>query len=139
MLTADDLHAAPMFTVFHGLKGKCVVRKDANPEWWDKFSLVGATVFDDEVDEKARSLEIKVLKDGPYYVEVEAFNECPEGFEDADAALCYLNEGGVLAKLPDTMDSKYYRLYVVDVPKGVKSGEQDKLGLELDPVPAATR
>ena len=117
MLTTDDLELAPMFTVFHGLKGKCTVPPEVQDNWWDEFSMHGATVFDEAVARRASELEIKVKRDGSHFIEIEADDErSPREFTDDDAVLCFLNKGGVVAKLPDELNSDHWRYYVVETP-----------------------
>lgn len=119
MITTEDLYAAPMFTVFHSLEGKCAANPDATEgTWWDEFCI--SEWCDEDVMTRARELEIRLMS-GPMEIECDdefVTFDLPDGIEfgDFDGALCYLNGGGILAKLPDTMDSDHYRLYLVKPP-----------------------
>ncbi len=120
-LTTKDLHGAPMFTVFHNLEGRCAANPAATKgTWWDEFGI--SEWCDEDVMARARELEI-CLMSGPMEIECDdefVTFDLPDGveFNDIDGALCYLNGGGILAKLPDTMDSAHYRLYLVKPPEG---------------------
>ncbi len=115
MRTVDvyELIDAPMFTSWENMTGK-VICKDRMPrERWDLFE--SSTGVSDEVYDKAaeifgkRFTELPLLdvqKDDDYQ------DEDPD-FCDLEAALCALELGVTLVKLPDTMKSPYWRLYAV--------------------------
>lgn len=109
-LTRDDLEHAAMFTVFKDVAGKCEVTVDR--ECWILSHI--DLKHSDSVASKLESLGIE-----PYSAEVEMDDEKKlTGEDDLDAAVAYLDLGGALVKVPDTMTSKYYRFLVVDpVPK----------------------
>lgn len=130
MLTKKDLEDAPMFTVFSGLKGQCAARADVTPECYGECEIhgvAGENNYDQAVYDRARELEIDPLEHGCWPVAIDVFDDdCYEvlgaghDFDIFDAALCYLNDGGTVVKLPDTMESEYYRYYVVNLPKVVR-------------------
>ena len=113
-LTVEDMDAAPMFTVWRDMRGKCACQ-DRSLEWWDLFE--GAHVSE-AVEDKATELfgddfaSIPLLNvQGEDDLRIEHGVE--REFDDLDAALCALEFGLTLVKLPDTMDSKYYRIYAL--------------------------
>lgn len=109
----QDIEDAPMFTVFTGPVDKG--EKILEAEEWDIFGIDGGTVCDADVRREANrrgivlahNIEGMLLE--PEY-DHEAANE---EADDYDAAISYLASGGRLVKLPDEMDSKYFRLYPV--------------------------
>ena len=110
-LSAEDLDSAPMFTVFRKFKRQCKVHPDATPEWYSEFS--GEEDPDDSVFAFAEALQISVSAEYIERVDDVAVDlGIEDEFDDTDAALCYLNAGGTLVKLPDDLDSEYYRFYV---------------------------
>lgn len=113
-LTVEDLRAAPMFTVWKNMRGK-VVCQDRNRNWWDLF---GGASISDAVEDKAYALLGEDFTEIPL-LNVQAdddmrFNNgVQKEFDDLDAAMLALEYGLKLVKLPDEMNSEYYRLYVV--------------------------
>ena len=114
-LSAEDLDAAPMFTVFREFKGQCKVHPDATPEWYSEFSSDEGGP-DDGVFAFAEALQIHVSFEFIERVDdVAAELDTKDEFDDTDAALCYLNAGGTLVKIPDAFDSEFYRFYVCEI------------------------
>ncbi len=117
-LTIQDLEAAAMFTIFRNLKDE---RSGwwGFRSWWDIFYVDQYFMSEAEIDEHLKVGEI--AKSGgldwlPFEPE-RSDEDCPEPaekFSDLYASLCYLSEGGTLIKLPDTPDSKYWRLYIME-------------------------
>jgi hypothetical protein len=102
--TCDVLHAAPLFAVFKG------PAPDVKPGRWEIFELDGCTHGDTEHASEVTGLS--VLDSEP-----ERDDDACDGdpsFDDVDAALAYLRNGGALCKVPDHDGSKYYRFLVVD-------------------------
>ena len=114
-LSKDDLYDAPFFTVFDCWKGQCQAR-EVPKSWWVVSSINAMPCEEAAVVLEAMALTV-------HGVEPEKSDEdvSLEGmdvdhiFDDLDAALCYLNNGGTLVKVPDSMndDEKHWRLYVV--------------------------
>ena len=113
-LTVEDIVAAPMFYVWKDMRGKTACQ-DRSTDWWDLFE--GASISD-EVEDKAK----EILGDG--FADIPLLNvqvdddvrlerETQDELDDIDAALLALEHGLTLVKLPDSMNSKYWRIYVV--------------------------
>lgn len=111
-LTVEDIMAAPMFTVWHREPGLCCERKCG---WWDLFE--GAHISD-EVKDKVFTLLGEAFTDIPL-LNVQAdddmrfAHDLQVEYDDLNAVVCAYNYGVKLVKLPDEMDSKYYRIYAV--------------------------
>lgn len=104
-LQDKDILEAEMFSIFRNFKD--LVAVNSLPNAWDIFftSVPNAAVEKIVEDGCIKWLPIVPMSD----------DKCaPEDFDDVDAALQYLNEGGVLIKLPDTPDSKYWRLFLME-------------------------
>jgi len=112
-LSKGDLLDAPFFTVFECWKGQCQARA-VPEEWWvvsgtndapgpKQTEILDAMGLNVDNEEPERSDEDTDLGD------------LGNIFDDLDAALCYLNDGGALIKVPDSMydDEEHWRLYVV--------------------------
>ena len=97
--------------------------EEAEETPWGTFSIhggAGAGYFDKEVYEKAKSLKIFPIIDGvnsdgtPYYPlaldNVDAYRGKP--WKKEDILIAAINKGLIIAKLPDTVTSEYYRWYV---------------------------
>ncbi len=117
-LTKQQVEAAPMFTVWKDMRGK-VECQDVPMEWWFVSGLEHATIFSEGVKAKAAEKCIEVLDvlGGPFEIErddslMEELGTS-DTFDDIDGALCALEFGFTLVKLPDKMDSPYWRMYVV--------------------------
>jgi hypothetical protein len=106
--TYADIEALPYFAIVEGKQGQCP-RGGVRGVDWDLFEAVR---YDQEVcDELCITRGISLTDEEP-----ERVNETArEGYDDLDAALDYLNEGGRLCKVPDTMapDCADWALYVV--------------------------
>lgn len=113
MKSSKEFEDAPMFTVFTGPVDKdAVVLRD---DEWDLFGIDGGRVCDAEVRRRANQMGIELAHNiEGMFMEPEIDSEfAREGADDVDAALAYVASGGRVVKLPDEMDSKYYRLYPV--------------------------
>ncbi len=109
----EDFSHAEMFTVFSGpVDLSAELLRD---EEWDLFGIDGGTVCDVEVRREANRRGIVLAHNiEGMFLEPEVDSELVrEGADDLDAALAYVAGGGRLVKLPDSMGSKYYRLYPV--------------------------
>lgn len=132
-LDPSDLEKAPMFSI---LRGKAV-SPGLERDQWDLFvNGVGHRASDDVLDNAYR-LGINVASgasfvfDGPLSVDVITDNVDRRKFDFSHAVLEFLNWGGIVAKLPDTMDSKYYRFYaVIFYRQGFPEFELTKNGLD---------
>jgi hypothetical protein len=84
---------------------------------WDIFGICGVAgenLFNDQVLEQLEKLELEVIEDPtgcPFAIEDIADTETKRGWEDFLPEALAL--GLRLAKVPDEMDSPYYRWYVV--------------------------
>jgi hypothetical protein len=112
LISVMDFMLAPPFTVFKGPALECGIG-----DGWDMFSISGTTP-DGEVRREANRRGIVVAHDiDGFWLEPEWDSDVLDGdhpaANDDCAALAYLNEGGRLVKLPDTMNSSCYRLYPV--------------------------
>jgi hypothetical protein len=118
ILRTSHLVAAPMFTVFRDRKGQCDVNPDAKDDWWAPFSMHGATVASENVLAMAKEKGIVPKREGIHFVEIEHVDDSDAPgshvFDDNDATLCFLNEGGAVVKLPDTMTSEHWRYYILE-------------------------
>lgn len=99
MITRKRLEDAPMWTIFTG------DAEDPGPVVWDVFSISAG-----EVDRKM--VEFGVIMEMPQIDN----NEPQPRYEadDLDAALAFLRSGGALCKVPDSADSPYWRLLVIE-------------------------
>jgi hypothetical protein len=116
VVTKKDILEAPPFTVF---RGPAEVLKKLEHDQWDLFS---GKLPHDKVVKKMSELGIRLIRDTdgePLHLEKDD-EFCDKGVDDLDAALAYLNNGGLVVKLPDTLDSTYFRLYAVACYKPVK-------------------
>lgn len=117
MITREALRNAPMFIVFDGNAEE--VEEPRISHEWDLFGIDGGTMANDEVLAEARKRGICIaLNEDGLYMEPEIDSEYQGRLErlkatDEDACLAYLRQGGMLAKLPDTMDSQYCRYLVI--------------------------
>jgi hypothetical protein len=110
--TTQAFYDAPMFTVWENMQGKVICKDYAPLEWWDLFEGAGVS---DAVYDKATELLGKRITDIPL-LDVESDNDRHDDdpdFRDDDAALCALELGMALIKLPDKLGCKYWRLYAV--------------------------
>lgn len=115
LMQPDDFESAPMYTVFHGPAADTGIG-----DGWDIFGIDGGTVANKDVMHEAARLGILVAFDSygmmlepEWDADVIDDHEHPELADDFKAACAYLNDGGRLVKLPDTPDSKYFRLYPI--------------------------
>jgi hypothetical protein len=102
MITKKQLEEAPPWTVFNG------PAEDPGPIGWALFALEEMYLE----DVCAKMEELGVFQEHP-----EWDSDAPQphaNVDDLDAALAYLCTGGTLCKVPDTMDSSYWRLLVVE-------------------------
>lgn len=108
MITKRQLEEAPLWTIFQGEAA------DPSPVGWDLFWLDTVRY---PPDIAAKMTELGILYEEPELdSDKEEFDEkgIPiNGVDDLDAALMYLRSGGALCKVPDTAESKYWRLLVV--------------------------
>ena len=118
MVTIDDLMNAPMFTVWRGLEGACAVRQDLPPDIWDLFAQCCVDLSEASLDE-LEVLGLELVDGGGGFLAPNRDDELAmehgllDRFDDVDAALCALNEGFSLVKVPDHLGCKYFRLYVL--------------------------
>lgn len=119
-ITRRQIEDAPMWTIF---RGEAV---DPGPIKWEIFEPGPADPWPEDVLAKMELLSVWVEE--PEIEDDWAAGGSWRRFrfhrpDDGDAALAYLNKGGVLCKVPDTMNSKYWRLLVVrDKEKDVRLG-----------------
>lgn len=116
-LTKDHLLKAPNYTVFKDYRGKTAC---ADTPWWSPFEGAQPSL---RVLEKAEQRFGKELyaQDGHTLFHIERDDELAEEhckqtqtrFDDFDAALCALEYGYKLVKLPDRQGSPYFRMYVL--------------------------
>lgn len=114
-VTKQDLIDAPMYTVFRGPAEDPKMKYDQ----WDLFTGYQP---DKPVIEEMSKKGIRLIRDidgSPLFLQKDDELSNKE-HDDLDAALAYLNNGGMVVKLPDTMMSKYFRLYAVASYKPVK-------------------
>jgi len=114
-LSKRDLISAPFFTVFECWKGQCQAR-DVPDSWW-VVSTINVTPGKKQA-EILDAMELTVDSEEPEKSDEDVSldgMDIDHIFDDLDAALCYLNDGGTLVKVPDSMndDEKHWRLYVV--------------------------
>ena len=113
MITKQDLEDAPLFTAFRGQ-----AEAKLTDEQWALFGIDGGRVSNDAVLAEAgkRGLHIACCAQTGMFMEPEFDedwrDEVPDGC-DAHAVLAYLNEGGMVAKLPDKMGEPYHRFYPI--------------------------
>lgn len=110
MITRKDIESAPSFTIFEGPADQTGLPR----EGWELFWL-DSEQPDNEVDEGAIRRQIDYQAREPQIDQNDFDNKY--AWDDIDAALAYLNEGGKLVKLPDAMGSPYWRLYCVGAPE----------------------
>lgn len=123
MITKQMLEEAPAFTVFRGPAED----PKLDPGVWDLFSVSGHSELPTRVVRYLLDMGIQLAGAEGFWVhpEVDDEHNAASGskFDDFDAALAYLNEGGTLCKVPDTLGSKYSRLYAVARVKGARAGK----------------
>lgn len=115
-VTKQDLLDAPAFTVFRGPGEKPKMQHDQ----WD---LMTGNHPNTEVMRQVVQRGIRLIRDAsgdPVHVEKDDEFCAGQSLDDLDAALAYLNNGGMVVKLPDTLTSQYFRLYAVAYYKPVK-------------------
>jgi len=114
-VTKQDLIDAPMYTVFRGPAEDPKMKYDQ----WDLFT---GDQPDKPVIEEMSKKGIRLIRDidgSPLFLQKDDELSNKE-HDDLDAALAYLNNGGLLAKLPDHVGSPYSRMYAVACYKPVK-------------------
>lgn len=114
LITRRRLEEAPSWTVFKG------PAEDPGRIKWELFEP-------EPVEEHPQDVQMRMLRLGVWLEEPEIDAEWRHSKrwhwrwiwppwrrpDDLDAALAYLRRGGTLCKVPDTMDSKYWRLLVI--------------------------
>ena len=114
-LDQSDLKKAPMFSILRGT----AVSPELEPYQWDLFVNSVGHCADEEVLDNAYRLGLNVAcghgfcYEGPLSLDVIEDNVDCKKFDAWHAVLEYLNWGGIVAKLPDAMDSPHYRFYAV--------------------------
>lgn len=114
LITIDGLVQAPMWTILRGSA------EDPGPIKWDTFVLEPVEPYPEDVEREMWKLNVSL--DHPEVEDEWLTNPWRWRWfrwqrpDDLDAALAYLNTGGTLCKVPDAMDSKYWRLLVVSGP-----------------------
>ncbi len=115
-LTKQEVEDAPMFSVWGDLRGK-VECQDRNTDWWNLFATDSCA--NEEVEKTFKlyaSLKLYSDGNGLFAVmrddEMVLYHKASNEFDDLDAALCALELGLTLVKLPDKMGSKHWRMYV---------------------------
>lgn len=118
-ITKKYMEECPMYTVFHGtVDEKELVLQD---EEWDLFTGAEPTV--DVLEEAAKkNIRLVVSQDGVMFPQRDD-QIARAGADDLDAALAFLRAGGQLVKLPDDLEDKYWRAYVVLMVK--RTGDED--------------
>ena len=115
-VTKQDLIDAPMYTVFRGPAEDPKMKYDQ----WDLMTGNHPTT---EVMRQVVQRGIRLIRDAsgePVHVEKDDEFCAGQSLDDLDAALAYLNNGGMVVKLPDTLTSQHFRLYAVACYKPVK-------------------
>lgn len=114
MITKQHLEDGALWTIFKGQA------EYPGPVVWDLFYLDGVQY---PPDVGARMRELHVLVKEPEWDSDGVQPRDP--VDDLDAALLHLRAGGTLCKVPDAMDSKYWRLLVVETPEGSVEGDKN--------------
>jgi len=106
--TYADLEALPYFAIVEGKSGQCAAGGVRGIDW-DLFESV--RYCQEVCDELCAVRGISLTDEAPHRIDESA----RDGYDDLDAALDYLNDGGRLCKVPDTMDPDCadWALYVV--------------------------
>ena len=136
--TRDKVLDAKYFEVLRGCRGDCsratwrkwtrgtparLVRKKFDvrdgdelirgvDDLWSIFEVGSA--YDDEVHEELVSRGTVKQGESLDFTPQREDDGAPQDYDDIDAAVDALNAGYTLVKLPDWIDAKYYRLYVLD-------------------------
>jgi hypothetical protein len=105
MITKKELEDAPYWTIFEGQA------EDPGSVGWALFYIYPVEDHPEDVTTKMSSLDVSLFEP-----EIDGDKKQPRGdVDDLDAALAYLRDGGKLCKVPDRMDSSYWRLLAVGV------------------------
>lgn len=119
-VTDKDLENLPNYTIISDRAGR-TSGVDLSPKQWSLF----------HVGEFSEQMKLELMKRGIRAIPFEpecCDGEAPRGADDLDAALAFLDEGGSLVRVPDSLESEYSRLYaVLPLPKQHKYIEEGYL------------
>lgn len=102
----DHFMTAPMYTVFRGTALVLMHEHVLKDEYWYLNGMDGAVVADAAVRLEAlrRGIELGYSPEGFVLVPLTDDESAPEGADFIDATVAYLAGGGMVVKLPDTLD-----------------------------------